>query len=247
MRKIVLMRETRVEQGLRDTDMAPGDSPSNYFSESSTVNNEDTSAANNTRLPTKMKHGLVDNNNVIGTPERQREGMLLTDIEELEHKLFVANGRIHELEAQVSQREEEHNSSIARVMEQQHQLQEYLRAQLATYYDTIHGQMAQITDHTRRMGDMERRHEEATLIATRSVEASLRREESLLTNIAELEAELALSTRDAGEKEGMWMNMQSRIVELEDLLREGCAWEKSLVDRNEDLSMELIQRVREAN
>jgi hypothetical protein len=203
----------------------------------------------------------ANNNNSIDddfiTSSRQREGMLLTDIEELEYDLSVANDRIHELETQLRQTTDDQNKKL----EQQQQLQEYLRAQLATYYDTIHEQAVQITNQTQQITNMQHQHDEAILIATRSVDAARRREETLLTNIEELENELTdmiakrnddaeeLKQKKKEEEEKMLvvMNMKERLIELEELLRQGSVREKTLIEHNEELSKELIHHVRMSN
>jgi chromosome segregation ATPase len=184
--------------------------------------------------------------------------MLLTDIEELECDLSVATDRIHELETQLCQTTDDQNKKL----EQQQQLQEYLRAQLATYYDTIQEQAVQITNQTQQITNMQHQHDDAILIATRSVDAARRREETLLTNIEELENELTTAMiakrnddaeemkqkkKEEEEKRVVVMNMKERLIELEELLLQGSVREKTLIEHNEELSKELIHHVRMAN
>jgi hypothetical protein len=202
------------------------------------------------------------NNNIIDddfiTSTRQREEMLLTDIEELEHDLSNANDKIRELENQLRQTTDDQKKKS----EQTQQLHEYLRAQLATYYDTIQDQAAQITNQTQQITNMQQQHDEAMLIATRSVDAARRREEKMLTNIEELENELiaVMAERNdakelkqkkkevvAEEEKIVVMNLQERLIELEELLLQGGMREKILIEHNEELSKELIHHVRLAN
>jgi myosin heavy subunit len=230
-------------------------------------NNDTTPASNNDEtLPSAIedKEGwsiAANNNNSIDdnfiTSSRQREGMLLTDIEELEYDLSVANDKIHTLENQLRQTIDDQNKKS----EQQQQLHEYLRAQLATYYDTIQEQAVQITNQTKQITNMQHQHDEAILIATRSVDAARQREETLLTNIEELENELTdmiakrnddaeelkQKKKEEEEKRVVVMNMKERLIELEELLLQGSAREKTLMEHNEELSKELIHHVRMAN
>lgn len=211
--------------------------------------------------PATTSNVIAANNNIIDddfiTSTRQREEMLLTDIEELEHDLSVANDRIRELENHLRQTTDDQNKKS----EQTQQLHQYLRAQLATYYDTIQEQAVQITNQTKQITNMQRQHDEAMLIATRSVDAARRREEKMLTNIEELENELntVMAERNDAkelkqkkkeeeeEEEIVVMNMQERLIELEEQLLQGGMREKILIEHNEELSKELIHHVRMAN
>ena len=169
--------------------------------------------------------------------------------------MSVANDRIHELEDQLRQTTNDQNKKS----EQQQQLQEYLHAQLATYFDTIQEQAVQITNQTQQITNMKHQHDEAILIATRSVDAARRREETLLTNIEELENELTdmvakrnddaeeLKQKKKEEEGRVVMNMKERLIELEELLLQGSAREKTLMEHNEELSKELIHHVQMAN
>jgi hypothetical protein len=92
--------------------------------------------------------------------------------------------RVRELEIQLRlQQEESHESSTAWMLDQQHQPQKYQRVQLAEYYKTIPAQRACIDDQVEGTADAGLQHEEAMLIATRSIEALRRREGGLLMNI----------------------------------------------------------------
>jgi hypothetical protein len=157
----------------------------------------------------------------------------------LKASLARAIDRVRELEFRLRLQEESHESSTARMLDQQHQLQKYLRAQLAEYYDTIRGQSAHIDDQAERAADAELRHEEAMLIATRSVEASRRREGDLLTNIEELEGELAGARGEVAGREGTLIDARSRLTELEGKIRDGYEREGILVERNEELTMKV--------
>jgi hypothetical protein len=157
----------------------------------------------------------------------------------LKASLARAIDRVRELEFRLRLQEESHESSTARMLDQQHQLQKYLRAQLAEYYDTIRGQSAHIDDQAERAADAELRHEEAMLIATRSVEASRRREGDLLTNIEELEGELAGARGEVAGREGTLIDARSRLAELEGKIRDGYEREGILVERNEELTMKV--------
>ena len=204
----------------------------------------------------ELEHNIIDDDFITST--RQREEMLLTDIEELEHDLSNANDKIRELENQLRQTTDDQKKKS----EQTQQLHEYLRAQLATYYDTIQDQAAQITNQTQQITNMQQQHDEAMLIATRSVDAARRREEKMLTNIEELENELiaVMAERNdakelkqkkkevvAEEEKIVVMNLQERLIELEELLLQGGMREKILIEHNEELSKELIHHVRLAN
>lgn len=220
---------------------------STVLATNSNSDNDTSKTSNDDKLfsPTiENEHGIID---IRSSP--QREEMLLTDIEELEHDLFVANDRIHELEMQLRQR----SNDQSKKSEQLQQLQEYLRAQLATYYDTIQEQSVQIKNHKQQITDMQYQYDEAMLIATRSVDAARRREETLLTNVEELENELNVAMAEWNgadelkqknkEEKRVVMNMQERLVELEELLLHGSMREKTLIEYNEDLSKELIHQM----
>ena len=101
------------------------------------------------------------------------------------------------------------------------------------YYETIRGQSARIDDQAEREVEAKLRHEEAMLIATRSVEASRRREGDLLMNIEELEGELATARRELAGREGTLIDARSRLAELEGndclqaILRRDCGGRRS--------------------
>ncbi|KAK1747115.1 sirohydrochlorin ferrochelatase [Skeletonema marinoi] len=81
--------------------------------------------------------------------------------------------------------------SDAEKEEQQKQLQQYLQAELQTYYKTIQNQTAQLDGYEIELAEIETKHKESMLIATNSVEASQKRELDMLNTIEELEKEAA--------------------------------------------------------
>jgi len=148
---------------------------------------------------------------------------LRKEIEEVMMEKANATDKIQELERQLEQQKQgQDEESITSVQkyeaekEQQQQLQEYLRAQLSTYYKTIQNQTGHIEELEHQIKDMELTHEESMLIATNSVEASQRREGDLLTNIEELELELVTVTKKKNERE-KWLNdLQARLDAMEE-------------------------------
>ena len=103
-----------------------------------------------------------------------------------------ATSTIKKLEKQLHQREDDTESynKMSKELEQQQQLQEYLKGQIQAYYETIQDQSSELTSYKKQIQEMGKNHSDAMLIATNSVEASQRRETDLLNNVEELESEL---------------------------------------------------------
>lgn len=97
--------------------------------------------------------------------------------------------KIEELEKLLEQ-DRESADLLQNQLKQQQQLQEYLKGQIETYYETIQEQSKMLDDYKRNIENMQSKHDESILLATASVEESQRREIDLLNNIEELEGEL---------------------------------------------------------
>ncbi|KAL9189335.1 hypothetical protein ACHAXT_011825 [Thalassiosira profunda] len=154
--------------------------------------------------------------------------------------------RVQRLELQLHRQKEDHEASTAKKEEQQEQLQKYLRAQLSTYYDTIQDQTSQIEELQSQMNSMQQKHNDSMLIATNSVEASLRREEELLTSVEELEAALVGATagRDRGslrlaEAQLRLDALEGTVAAVQSNEEEASSSQADLERRNEDLRGEL--------
>jgi len=117
---------------------------------------------------------------------------LQKQLEEVTELNINATAKVHELEVQLKEAKQNITASTQEV-EQQQKLQDYLQAQLKTYYDTIEEQKNTISQYDEKLSNLEAKHDESMLIATNSVESSQKREESLLTNIEELESELSIA------------------------------------------------------
>lgn len=146
---------------------------------------------------------------------------LRKESEEVAMAMANATAKVQDLEQQLRQQKQQHeessNSSLKKVeeeQEQQKQLQEYLRAQLSTYYETIQTQTVQISELEQQIKDTKQAHEESMLIATNSVEASQRREATLLTNVEELERELSAVTKEKDESEKELDDLQARLDKM---------------------------------
>mmetsp|Transcript_30235 Transcript_30235/g.64061 ORF Transcript_30235/g.64061 Transcript_30235/m.64061 type:complete len:1027 (+) Transcript_30235:142-3222(+) len=149
-----------------------------------------------------------------------------------------AMNKIQELELQLHQLNQQVESSSNAQKEeqqQQQQLQKYLQSQLSTYYDTIQDQTLQIGEYEQKLNDMAHNHEESMLIATNSVKASQLREENLLTNIEELESELAIVKKEKDGREKELNDLQDDLNKMEED-RDG-----SLDERDDDSASLMIQ------
>ncbi len=167
----------------------------------------------------------------------QTTGSTIIEQEISETEKFKADAidRVQTLEAELKQLKEQYESSSARKEEQQQQLEKYLRAQLSTYYESIQSQSSQITKYEEEIADMGQRHNESILIAASSVEASMRREENLLTNIEELESELLIAKKERDSRQDELSALQVRLHKMEVLQSHS----EMLERRNEELAMKL--------
>ncbi len=162
------------------------------------------------------------------------------EMSETEKYKADAMDRVQALEAELKLLKEQYESSSARKEEQQQQLEKYLRAQLSAYYESIQSLSSQITKYEEEIADMGQRHNESILIATSSVEASMRREENLLTNIEELESELFIVKKERDGRQDELSDLQARLRKMEVLQSQS----EMLERRNEELTakLELLER-----
>jgi len=169
---------------------------------------------------------------------------LQKQLEEVTELNINATAKIQELEIQLKKAQQNYTSSAQEVeQQQQQQLQEYLQAQLSTYYNTIEEQKNTISQYDEELSDMESSHNESMLIATNSVEASQQREESLLTNIEELECELSIAKEYTDKRDTEINTLQSRLDEMEDeresLITHDRHANKELAKHNKELAMKV--------
>ena len=130
-------------------------------------------------------------------------------------------------------------------LEQQQQLQTYLRAQMKTYYETIKNQTELVDTHGQEIQEINAKHKESMLIATNSVNASRRREEELLTSLEELESALSEVSHESDSKSQSIAELQSRVDALENAMEEArIAKIETFKGENEDLQSQvnLLQR-----
>ena len=176
---------------------------------------------------------------------------LQKELEDASNAKNDAADKVQELELQLQeqrQKEQDVLSKAQKEVEQQQKLQEYLQAQLSTYYETIEEQKTQINGYDDKIIQLEKSHNESMLIATNSVEASQRREGALLANIEELEEDLATVKREKDETEKEMDELQARLDKMEQD-RERLEMEKNehdstsssdrLVKDNEELSTQI--------
>jgi len=167
---------------------------------------------------------------------------LQKQLEEVTELNINATAKVNELEIQLEEAQQ-NNTSSAQDVEQQQKLQEYLQAQLKTYYDTIEEQKNAISQYDEKLSNLEAKHEESMLIATNSVEASQQREESLLTNIEELESELSIAKDITDTKDEEMNTLQSRLDEMKDeresLITHDRNANKELAKHNKELAMKV--------
>ena len=197
---------------------------------------------------------------VIDTTRSEEEWISLQkDLEEMTIANENATASVRELEQQLHEQQKklkekeelnEDKSTTKKEVEQQKKLQEYLQAQLSEYYETIEQQKSQISEYNQKIADLEKGHEESMLIATNSVSQSQRREESLLTNIEELESELAIANMEKDDKHKVMMDLQARIDKMEedretllkkdrDAAASSSDKEEELVRHNKELTMKI--------
>jgi len=167
---------------------------------------------------------------------------LQKQLEEVTNANVNATAKLHELEIHLKEAQQNDTAS-AQEVEQQQKLQEYLQAQLSTYYSTIEEQKNTISQYDEKISNIESNHSESMLIATNSVEASQQREESLLTNIEELESELSIA-KDITDKRDEEINtLQSRLDEMKDkrenLITHDRNANKELAKHNKELAMKV--------
>jgi len=186
-----------------------------------TLKDEQTSMGNNTMSENNSTDEIVDPSAVAAAAAATKTDaewtILQKELEEITSAKANATNKLQQLELQLEQQNQpqqqqhESTSTAQKEEQQQQQLQEYLRNQLSEYYETIQDQTSQISLLEKTMDDTECRHEESMLIATNAVEASQRREENLLTNIEELESELAIVKKEKDEGEERWNELQVRL------------------------------------
>ena len=133
----------------------------------------------------------------------------------LKEATAASDATIEELTLKLEQQQEEYESRMSRKDDQQKQLQQYLQAELQTYYKTIQNQTAQLDNYEMELAEMAAKHDESMLIATNSVEASQKREVDLLNTIEELESELSTITKQKEDGEKLLQNLQDQLDELE--------------------------------
>lgn len=133
----------------------------------------------------------------------------------LEEVTAASTATIEKLTLERQKQQEEYESTMLRKEEQQKQLQQYLQAELQTYYKTIQNQTAQLDRYEIELAEMETKHKESMLIATNSVEASQKREVDLLNTIEELESELSAVTEQKYDGEKLLQNLQDQLDELQ--------------------------------
>ena len=167
-------------------------------------------------------------------------------LEEVIEANVTATAKVQELEIQLKelqQQKVQNNTSTAQEMEQQQKLQAYLQAQLSTYYETIEQQKNTISEYDQKMSDLETSHDEAMLIAQNSVEASQQREESLLSNVEELEDLLSTAKEYTDSKEEEMRKLQARLDEMEDererLLMKDTDTKDELAKYNRELALQV--------
>ncbi|KAL7484603.1 hypothetical protein ACHAW6_010233 [Cyclotella cf. meneghiniana] len=170
-------------------------------------------------------------------------------LETASHALDDSRNKVHRLEKELEQQVENQESTKTahqQQLAQQQQLQEYLQAQLQTYYETIQDQTAQISNYKKQIDEMQGKYNDSMLIATKSVEASQRRETDLLNNIEELESELKLLQKEKNDHDMKLKTLQERLnaVEMDnDLTQE----KQELDQQNKQLAMEIDMLRREVD
>ena len=133
---------------------------------------------------------------------------------QLEEAMAASAATIEDLTQKLQQQQEEYETTISRREEQQKQLQQYLQAELQTYYKTIQNQTAQLDSYKMELEEMESKQEESMLIATNSVEASQKREVEMLNTIEELESELSMVRKENENGERLLRKLQDELTEM---------------------------------
>ena len=196
-----------------------------------TLHNDTTASAGNSTTTT-----LTDN-----TKTEEEWASLQKELEEVIEANVTATAKVQELEKQlkeIQQQKEQNDTSTVHEIEQQQKLQEYLQAQLSTYYETIEQQKNTMSEYDQKLSDLETSHEEAMLIAQNSVEASQQREESLLSNVEELEDLLSTAKEYTDSKDEEMHKLQARLDKMEDV-------HERLLMKDSDASDELAKHNRE--
>eukprot|EP00985_Skeletonema_marinoi_P029334 scaffold27615_cov139-Skeletonema_marinoi.AAC.1 len=149
----------------------------------------------------------------------------------------ASTATIEELTLKLQQQEQEYESTMSRKEEQQNQLQQYLQAELQTYYKTIQNQTAQLDGYEIELAEIETKHKESMLIATNSVEASQKRELDMLNTIEELESELSTVTKQKVDGEKLLQTLQDKLDELEKKAAQTVPPPMPISDEVEDVSV----------
>jgi len=182
------------------------------------------------------------------TKAEEEWASLQSQLEEVTKANVTATAKVKELEKQlkeVQEQKEQNTTSTAQEVEQQQKLQAYLQAQLSTYYETIEQQNNTISEYDQKLDDLKTSHEEAMLIARNSVKASQQREESLLSNVEELEDLLSTAKEYTDSKEEEMSKLQARLDQIEDererLLMKDTDTKDELAKHNRELVLEVKQ------
>jgi len=180
------------------------------------------------------------------TKAEEEWASLQSQLEEVTKANVTATAKVKELEKQlkeVQEQNEQNTTSTAQEVEQQQKLQAYLQAQLSTYYETIEQQKNTISEYDQKLDDLKTSHEEAMLIARNSVKASQQREESLLSNVEELEDLLSTAKEYTDSKEEEMSKLQARLDQIEDererLLMKDNDTKDELAKHNRELAIEV--------
>ena len=159
-----------------------------------------------------------------------------------------ATNKIQALEKELEELQKSQELSTSKEAEQQQQLQEYLKAQIQTYYETIQDQTAEISSYKKQIEDMQSNHDDSMLIATNSVEASQRRETDLLNNIEELESELNLLQEEKNHRDEKLRNLQKQLDEgAIDMISNSAIENEALHKQNKQLVAEIDELRRQVD
>jgi len=195
---------------------------------------------------TAVSAGNSTTNSTDSTKTDEQWTSLQSQLDEVTEANIDATAKVQELEKQlkeIQQQKEQNNTSTAQELEQQQKLQSYLQAQLSTYYETIEQQKNTISKYDQKISDLKASHEEAMLIAQNSVQASQQREESLLSNVEELEDLLSTAKEYTDSKEEEMSKLQARLDEMEDererLLMKDTDTKDELAKHNRELVLEV--------
>jgi len=209
---------------------------------------------------TLAERNLLDASAIFDAKMEEEFATLQKELEEATAAKANATEKIRELERQLEEQEQQHEETKKseqkkeeKTREQSQQLQEYLRAQLATYYETIQNQKDQIGQLECKIKDTNQSHEESMLIAKNSVKAAQRREGDLLTNVEELERELAIIAKEKDERDARLSDFQAQLdgmvadaaaaATIPNLEEGGPSSSNKLAQENKKLTME-VDRLR---